>query len=269
VPKKLLITFGCSWTYAVGAYWYPNIEKTKFESLAWNSDACFQYSFRNLLCQAFDLKNINFSEGGSSNQRQFRYAKEYFGSDDFKRDSDAFDQIIVMHGITATGRNEFYSIEFQKFINLHYNQAIKNTNIDKKFHKLCAEFMIKNCYDHDNEIKQLETEFKFWDNFYASQNIKNIWVDTFNHHEYAFVAPSMLGRDLPQRDLMSQLAIRNGIDKVDAAYHNSEWAVDSGRVEFLLSKEILNPFTLHPTPEGHKQIFEIIKNYFVENNIVI
>lgn len=269
VSRKLLITFGCSWTYGVGACWYPDIEKTKFESLAWNADVCFKYSFRNLLCQAFGLKNQNFSEGGSSNQRQFRYAKEYFGSHDFEKDLDTFDQIIALHGITSTGRNEFFSIEHQDFVNLHYNAALKFTRADLTFHKLCAEFMLKHSYDHEIELKQLETEFKFWNNFYKSYNIKNIWIDTFNHHDYSFDVPNMLGGNLPRRDLMSQLAMRNGLDVVDNAYHNSEWAVDSGRVEFLRNKQILNPFTLHPTPEGHKQIFEIVKTYFVENKIVI
>jgi hypothetical protein len=268
MSSKLLITFGCSWTYGVGAIWYPNIKRVTYNSFAWNADACFKYSFRNLLCQEFNLENKNFSAGGSSNQRQFRYAKEYFGSDQFKKDLDAFEQIIVFHGITDTSRNEFYSIEFQELINMQYSMRKTNKDMHTDFQKLCSEFMVKNSYNHNNEVNQLETELKFWNTFYQSYNIKNIWADTFNHHEYNVMIPNIIGHDLSQRDLMSQLAARNGMDVIDKTYHNSVWTIDSNRVDFLVKKEILNPISMHPTQEGHKQIYEIIKDYFVKNNIV-
>lgn len=267
MSKKLLITFGCSWTYGVGAVWYPNISKVTYKSFAWNPELCYKYSFRNLLCEEFQFENKNFSEGGSSNQRQFRYAKEYFGSDDFKHDLDTYDQIIVFHGITDTGRNELYSIEFNKFVNMQYSMKKSNQDMYTNFQNLCTEFMVKHSYNHNNELNQLETEFKFWNNFYKSCGIKNIWVDTFNHHDYNYVVPNFLGSDLPQRDLMSQLAIRNGINIVDKAYHNSVWQIDSDRVEFLIKKEILNPISMHPTQEGHRQIFDIVKDYFIKINL--
>lgn len=267
MAKKLLITFGCSWTYGVGAVWNTNISKVTYKNFAWNPELCYKYSFRNLLCQEFQLENKNFSEGGSSNQRQFRYAKEYFGSDDFKRDLDTYDQLIVFHGITDTGRNEFYSIDFNRLINLQYAMKTDKKDMFTDFKDECTKFMVKNSYDHNNELRQLVTEFKFWNNFYIAHNIKNIWVDTFNHHEYNFIVNNMLGNELPQRDLMSQLAVKNGINSIDKTYHNSVWKIDSDRVNFLVKKEILNPISMHPTQEGHRQIFEILKEYFTKNII--
>jgi len=268
MSKKLLITFGCSWTYGVGAIWYPGIAHKTYTSFAWNPEACFKYSYRNLLCQDLGLENKNFSEGASSNQRQFRYAKEYFGSDQFKQDLDTYDQIIVLHAITSTSRNEFFSIKYNQLINILYTMEEKKVSMYTDFIGMFAKFMVMNSYDHNNEINQLVTEIKFWNTFYKSFNIKNIWVDTFNHHEYNYDIPNLMGSDLIRRDLMSQLAIENGITGMDNNYHNSVWEIDSDRVDFLVKKQILNSISMHPTQEGHKQICKIIKDYFINQNIL-
>lgn len=264
MAKKLLITFGCSWTYGVGAAYQSDMPTDNYIKLAWDPDLCFEYSFRNLLCREFNLENKNFSEGGSSNQRQFRYAKEYFGSDTFQNDLDKFDQIIVLHAITDTGRNEYYDLSEKEIVNVQYANVIDKKTIQKKF----AEFMVKYSYDHETELDQLITEFRFWNTFYKKFNIKNIWLDTFNHHQYNCSVPNFLGNDLPKRDLMSQLARRNGLADIDDGYHISAWKIDCDRVNFLIKKEILNPISMHPTQKGHKEICEILGEYFVKNNII-
>lgn len=256
---KLLITFGCSWTYGVGAGYQPGMTDETYRVVATDQKLSLQYSFRNLLCQEFNLEHKNFSKGGSSNQKQFRFAKEYFGSDEFKQDQATYEKILVLHAITSTARNEFFCLEKKQLISVRYNDEEQGP---------LAQFMAKHSYDHANELRQLVTEMKFWNVFYKAHGIKNVWLDTFNHHEYNHKFPNLIGADYPHRDLMSQLCIRNGINEIDDKYHKSSWVIDSDRADFLLKKEILNPISLHPTRDGHIQIFEIIKKYFIENDIL-
>jgi hypothetical protein len=61
---------------------------------------------------------------------------------------------------------------------------------------------------------------------------------------------------------MSQLAIKNGMDKPDSDYHKSDWLVDSERVEFLVSKKLLNPYSHHPTELGHQQLANMFDHIF-------
>ena len=80
----MLITFGDSWVYGVGAGFtyidnykkWPNDLYQRF--ILKNLETHTKYSFRKHLSRDLGLENLNFSEGGSSNQRQFRYACEYF-----------------------------------------------------------------------------------------------------------------------------------------------------------------------------------------------
>ena len=68
--------------------------------------------------------------------------------------------------------------------------------------------------------------------------------------------------DLPNRDLLSQLAIKNGLLELDSKYHLSSWEPDSNKVKFLKDKGILDPISLHPTQQGHKEIAEMFYQTF-------
>jgi hypothetical protein len=64
--------------------------------------------------------------------------------------------------------------------------------------------------------------------------------------------------DIPDRDLMSQLCLRNNMKNVDNNYHYSNWVVDSNRVAFLVDIGLLNPISHHPTEKAHIQIADFI-----------
>ena len=172
--KNLLITFGCSWTYGVGVNYSAGISRNEFMNHAWDKSQCDKLSFRGLLSSKLELDNINFSSGGSSNQRQFRLAKQFFVSDRFKLLKKKYKTIIVLWGITSTARNEMYDLKKKQMVNFFLNESTH----------LIAKELVKYSYDHNNEVKQLALEMKFWNLFFEQHNVDNVWFDTFNHHEY-------------------------------------------------------------------------------------
>lgn len=179
MTKKLLITFGCSWTYGVGIGYSQGMSESDFRQIAQDKELADRLSFRGLLCKQFDLYNKNFSIGGSSNQKQFRFAKQYFCSNEFTTDTQLYDQIIVLWGITSLYRNELYSNTNDTLINFFYNN---NIGPDKKF----INQYFKHVFNETNELRELSLEILFWDNFFRGHNVKNYWFDTFNHHDYFY-----------------------------------------------------------------------------------
>ena len=257
MKKKLFITFGCSWMYGVGVGYHSGQSVTEYYANAWDPVVCDTKSFRGVLSKNFGLDNKNFSMGGSSNQHQFNSAKKYFGSYDFKKDQEIYEDIIVLHAITSTARNVFFDPVTQQVIHFKYFDNYKSPIYDK-----FGKFMCKYAYDHNYEVMLLEQEMHFWNIFYESTGIKNIWVDTINHHLYHYTVKNMI--DIENRDLLSQLCIKNNINKFDNKYHYSDQInqshakIDSNRIKFLINIGLLNPISNHPTEQGHLQIAEFI-----------
>lgn len=257
--KSLLITFGCSWTYGVGVCYTQDMSREEYMLHAWDSDICDQLSFRGLLASKYNLINENFSLGGSSNQTQFRRAKQFFCSTKFKQLQEQFSNIIVLWGITSTARNEMYMSSCKKRSSLKYADDLPE-----------AKIMLKYFYDHDDEITQLTTEMAFWTDYFKSKGIQNYWFDTFNHHYYPatttfidnseFLDALIFNSDNP-RDLMSKLSLTNGLQSLDKNYHYSLWEKDSNRVEYLVDCGILNPISFHPTQLGHAQMADMLSPY--------
>lgn len=249
--KTALITFGCSWTYGVGCFFEPGMTDTELKTHAWNDELAEQYSFRSILSRKYNLRNVNFAQGGSSNQRQFRLAKEYFMSDDFKKLSDTHDKIVVLWGITSTARYELYSTKLKEYVSFFYHQPHHKINWPLN------DLMLMECYDHDIVVNEIELEMKYWDEFFHNRGIKNAWFDTFNHHNYRYT-DNLLFANEPERDIMSKLALNEGLVKHDENYHVSIWENDTDRVGYLVDKKLLNPFSYHPTKECHIKISEIL-----------
>jgi hypothetical protein len=297
-----LITFGCSWTYGVGVGYKDGMLDAEFREIAWDDKICNKLSFRGVLSKKYNLYNINFSHGGSSNQRQFRLATEFFLSPKFKKIQNDYSKIIVLWGITSTARSEYFSVIDNNLKNFKFD--FPDTSFEKMF--------VKYAYDHDYEVYRLKLNMIFWNEYFTNNKISNIWVDTFNHHNYKaeFNDPiikedynsyrgadwptwdqfllqnysninktilkeieqrfylkacpdRLFNADIPNRDLLSQLAIKNGLLEFESTYHLSTgWKVDCDKVEFLKDRQILDPISLHPTPKGHEQIAEMFYQLF-------
>jgi hypothetical protein len=299
--SALLITFGCSWTYGIGLAWYPGMTVADYESSKWLPEVCDQFSFRGLLAKKYQLDTLNFSMGASSNQAQFRLAREYFGSELYQQHQAHYKNILVVWGITSTARNEFYFAKNHKRKNFIYTESTP-----------IAKIMVTDHYDHAHEVEQLAAEIQFWNLFFEQNSINNIWFDTFNHHDYPANYKlqadyeSVAGENWPTwqdylyhshaidadilaeindtarwnfvnykpvdrkflhgntnpRDLLSQLAQAQGWIAGNDQYHYSDWSVDSERIELLKSQGLVNPISLHPTQSAHQHISQMFEPWF-------
>lgn len=243
--KSLLVTFGCSWTFGVGAGYQQGMSNLEYKNIAWDHELSGRLSFRGILSEQLGLDNINFAQGGSSNQKQFRLAKNFFPTAKLHD----YSNVIVLWAITSTARNEIYSVEDNELVNFKYDLSpVKIAKALKKW-----------SYDHDHEVSQLATEMLFWNDYFQSKNIKNLWIDTFNHHNYLRPIPGLVGDATCPRDLLSRLAMINGMSNPDNNYHLSSWTEDTNKIPFLVSKGVLNPISNHPTSLGHQQIAQLLQ----------
>lgn len=252
--KKLLITFGCSWTFGVGLNYSKGMTKDVYFDNHQNIQIIESLSFRSLISTNLGFTNLNFSSGGSSNQRQFRLAKQFFFSKEFETLYNEFDVIVVLWGITSTARNELYSIERKDYRNFFLNpNGIKLDNWP--FH---VDFL-KFCYDHDVSVKELTYEMNMFNVLFDKYNIKNLWFDTFNHHDYNIEIEHLLNNDYTHRDLLSTMLLNYNIKVNDNRYHLSNWTIDNSKISAGIEHELLNPYSFHPTVQGHQEICNIIQ----------
>jgi hypothetical protein len=251
--KNILITLGCSWTFGVGVGYKPGMRKREFDKISYDPNLCDQYSFRKILADKYHCSNINFAHRGSSNQRQFRFIKEFLISHQCAQLLEQGANITVLHGITSTARTEMYINDLDQLTN------IKFENPDFKKYSI---FYLEHFYNHDNEVAKLAADMKFMNQYYRAVGIKNLWFDTFNHHDYPVAIDNLVethpGRNPGTRDMLSTMALLNGLDEFDDNYHYSSWSIDSNRVKFLVDQGYLNPISKHPTKQGHALIADII-----------
>jgi hypothetical protein len=177
MKKNILITFGCSWTFGVGLGYQPGMTLKEYNTLAWNSEPAEKYSFRKILCNQYEFDHVNFSIGSSSNQKQFRLAKNFFISKEFDKIKSTYNKIIVLWGITSTARNELYSLEQRGYKNFMYNW-------DKSVNWPFTKDLVKYSYDHRQSVEELQIDMIYLNNFFKNVGVLNAWFDTFNHHEY-------------------------------------------------------------------------------------
>lgn len=251
--EKILITFGCSWTYGVGLSYAPGMTFEDYQQgPAWDADICDAFSWRGLLSKQHGLTNINFAQGGSSNQKQFRLAKEFFLGRRF-RELHRTASILVLWGITSTARNEMFNSQTGKLENFFYSEEIG-----------LAKMMTMFSYDHCHEVQTLDLEIRHWSDYFARLDIPCYWFDTFNHHDYPSSLPGMIEHK-PHRDQMSYLVKTNSGDVADDRYHTSDWKSDNLKVDFLVQKGILNPYSYHPTRLGHQQLCDFFGKKIIDS----
>ena len=232
---KNLITFGCSWTYGVGVAYTESQKLSKFRKYAWYPKICDRYSFRGQLSKKFNLENINFSYGGSSNQDQFFKAIEYFPKCELSN-------ILVLWGITSLYRYPFYDVrkgETRSFF-LTDKEPI-------------SKIILKNHFDESYELDRLEKHILFFNDYFQKKNIKNYWFNTFNTHKFDSKINNMLFNG---NDLLS--VITNDFTDNDQ-YHMSHWHDLDKKIKKAVKLKYVNPFSQHPTIIGHKIIAETIQ----------
>ena len=77
MKSGLLVSFGCSWTHGVGSAYEKGMTLDEYKLTSHHKETITPNSFRYILAEKFNLENVNFARGGSSNQTQFRGAIEF------------------------------------------------------------------------------------------------------------------------------------------------------------------------------------------------
>ena len=168
----MLVTLGDSWVYGVGAgYSFDNPISKKVYVAKRESEEFLNCSFRTLLAKKMGVKNINFSRGGSSNQKQFRLASEYF-----LRDKNVVKNGIVLWGITSVYRNEFFNTKLNKYENFFVPDPTHDIVLSKV---LSVRYMSEKV-----EIEKLYYNIELFNYYFKSIGIKNYWFNIFNDHKY-------------------------------------------------------------------------------------
>ena len=251
----LLITFGCSWTFGCGASYKEGMTLAEYEAVTNDVDSITPCCYRTFLSNYFNLENRNFAIPGSSNQTQFRLAQNFFVSDEFEEYRKKYDKIIVSWAITSTARNDLYSKIKDRYETVMYSVYDQ----EHEFRDLCRS-LLSNHYNHDLEVKTLYHQMLFWNQYFKYLGIKNIWIDTLNHHKYPGHIENLLFENEFPRDLLSKLVMHKGEDN----YHLSHWIQDSKRTERGVKYGVLNPYSLHPVMSGHKFIFNLLSPFIEE-----
>ena len=251
---KKLITFGDSWVWGVGAGFTTGMTKKEYRKIAWD-ESYTDKSFRVLLAQDYGAENKNFSVGGSSNQQQIRFAAEFFikNSKFFIKNKDKWsDDIVVLWGLTSVYRTELFDVESGFYFNQFIPGKISDPGGD--FGKIYG-------VSHFNETVETERLYyhvELFNSLFRESEIKNYWFNIFNEHQFPKVPDNMLfgGRSL--------LSILIDTDLKDDSYHKSDFLDVDWKITKAKDMGLVNPYTGHPTQEGHRKIFQHFKDELSE-----
>jgi hypothetical protein len=301
MSDKLLVSFGCSWTYGRFIHWKSDQKKTDHatNNTQVELELANTHAYRSLIAKHLHMDQQVFAEGGSSNQRQFRLASQYFFGPDSNKINNAklytnvyqkirdtswpsveefkfsgklsnqiVEEIVGTHKITAF--ELFKSEERPKYVIWFITSTARIEFFDAQTRQYKNKFLswpedqytrmfASQCYDHNHELENLAHQMNLWNAYFQTQGIKNIWVDTFNHHDYPIAIENYVKISNYASDIMSNMCVKLGyITFNNDEFHTSGREADDTRSKFLADQGMLNPETLHPTIQGHQLIADIL-----------
>ena len=244
--------------------------KAEYKQDAWAPAICNKKSFRGILADQLQIENINYSKGGASNDRNFRLLSEILG-DKEARKSFLESNPIVLFGITSTARverkyigskdwhNDFFrdSLSTLRFLDDDYKFNIEDLPLfwDDKVN-LYEALHMKLHYNHEDEVKKLYHYMNLYNQIFEKFNVPVLWYDTFNTHDYL----NKIDNFFDGEDLLTELLNYKKINiKTDKKwYHFSDHIDDDPRIALGIKNNLLNPYTMHPTEEGHEIIAQFL-----------
>ena len=233
-----LITFGDSWVYGVGAEYQDGMSDKEYIEIAQSES---KNCFRQLISSKLGLDNVNLSEGGSSNQAQFRLALEtFFGKDKLKWAASD----IVLWGITSVYRTELWNTEKSAFKTITLPLDPKNP--------LIAKIIGIHHHSEEEELKILGNQMNMWNSYFKANNIKNYWFNLFNDHSWDINIDNFLFKD------SSLLSLMINDNKINDKYHKSVWHFTDRKIKIAKEMKLVNPISGHPTKKGHEIIADIL-----------
>ena len=266
--KTLLITLGCSWTFGEGAGCEPDMSAKEYEKIRYSSDYAWEFGWRRYVVEHFDVDHVNLGESGSSNQKQFHYAKNYFLSSKFAKDYKSHEHVIVLWGITTLRRNFMYFKDSKMYENIFLKeenvfQTRWNTNKDKM-----TKALYKYCYDDDVALREVQSDILHWNQYFRLYpKIKNFWYDIFGSKKYTTKIKNFIDCDKPKRDLLYQIC-KNHLGeevekwKIEGRENYDPNFLDKYSTCFGYAEEhgLVNPYSFHPYKTGYK----FIGDYFIK-----
>jgi len=226
----------------------------KYSKISHNKSIADEYSFRGIISKSLDLKNNNFSSGGSSNDMQFFQLARIFGNP-IKRKKFIESKPIILWGITSTAR---IMRNDRSFLLTH------SESDSKELQEYIRLYLKLGFYNHDESLEDLSYKIEIWNTIFENYNIPVLWFDTFNTHDYKIKPRNFLtdGDLLTQMLKISKTKYKSFLN----LYHFSSWIQDDPRITAAVKAKLLNPHSFHPTKQGHKVISEILLPHIKELN---
>ena len=254
--KDFLITFGCSWTFGQGSGYQDGMTEDEYNKIYLDPEICWQNGWRRHVAEHFDLENINFGCGGSSNDKQFRLAKQFFASNTFKKIFQSKAKVYVLWGTTSVNRYDFWIREDFDYAHIFLkscdNKDVSPTLFGDRSGAIdqIAGVLNKYSYYEPARVKQLELEFIHWNQYFKMMGIKNFWYDTFSSFRYGVNLPNFFDQGKADRRDMLATIVEN--DRVRKKSLVPGWCVDD--FVYACDNNMLNPYTYHPKADGYKEI---------------
>ena len=266
--KTLLITLGCSWTFGEGAGCEPGMSLKEYDKIRYSSDYAWDFGWRRYVVEHFDVDHVNLGESGSSNQKQFHYAKNYFLSSKFAKDYKNHEHIIVLWGLTTLRRNFMYFKDSKMYENIFLKeenvfQTKWNTNRDKM-----TKALYRFCYDDDVALREVQSDILHWNQYFRLYpKIKNFWFDIFGSKKYTTKIRNFIDGDKDKRDLLYRIC-KNHLSrevekwKIEGRENYDPNFLDKYSTCFGYAEEhdLVNPYSFHPYKTGYK----FIGDYFIK-----
>jgi len=256
--KGYLITFGCSWTFGLGASYESGMSEEEYNKISFDEKLCYNNSWRKLVSDKLNFENINFSLPCCSNEAQFMLAEKFFSSKFFKKIKNE-KPIIVLWGITALSRSMFWSVKSQSYTTIF--PTLSQSKFNNKTDELYRKSYYATAFDEQMRKIELEEKIIFWDTVFEQFKIKNFWFDSFCSNDYSAQLKNLIYSSDRNRDLLYLLCLKNAKRlrkkmKGDVN-HMSFGNVDNKKIKFLLNQGLVNPYTLHPVKIANQQIANI------------
>ena len=249
------ITFGCSWTFGEGSGYEEGMTLKEYEKIQHDEKICWENGWRKHVVDHFNFgEHLNFGVGGSSNDKQFRLAKQFFVSKKFKDLYQKYKNIIVLWGITSVTRYDVWIKETGKYEHIFLKDSSR-TGGDwnpKEFGRSSdwmSYYINKFCHWEPTRIRELEREFLFWNQYFKLLRIKNYWYDTFSSFKYNIYVPNFFDMNKRRRDMLAQITNNH------RNYTNTPkliWGFED--FPYAVKNNLINPYSYHPKKDGYKLI---------------
>ena len=245
-----LITLGDSWVKGIGSAYEKGMTKDQY----FNTRQDDRNSFRIHLSNDLGATNFDLSQGGSSNQKQFRRAlKTFFGKEKIVPGTND----LVLWGITSVYRTELWSNKNQAYEDIFLPQGPDTDN------SAVSKILSLNHHDEAKELEMLGHQIQLWNAYFKSIGLKNYWFNIFNDHVWDFQNDNFLF------DSISLLSCLIEDRTPNDHYHKSDWNDVDRKINRAKDMDLVNSYTGHPNRSGHRKLADLFKDELTKKERIV